>query len=479
MLNLQFVMSSQASTVTSRPAIAPEFIAEMHSQFGEHIASRLIEALDTQPSVSVRLNPKKTTSVADLFPDAKPVAWAENGFYLPERPQFAKMPEWHAGAFYVQDASSMFIGHVIKYLISDNQPVKLLDLCAAPGGKTTGALDVLPEGSVCVANELMPARAAILKENLLKWGASDTFVTSTNAQKFGKLTEVFDIIIADVPCSGEGMMRKDDEARRQWSEGLVNQCAALQREIADEAVKALKPGGHLIYSTCTFNRREDENNVRYLIDTYGLESIEIPISSDWEILPSLDDDIHAYRFLPGFTEGEGLFLTVLRKPEEASPSGSKPRRDKKQKNTIKPYKPLKINPSDWLKQHSGPFTVYEKEGHLFALSTDGADMLAQLVAAGIGLLSAGVQLSEVKGKDLIPKAPLAWSEALADEAFPAVELTEQQALDYLHRDAVTLSPEAPKGFVIAAYRGLRLGFLKNLGNRANNLFPQEYRLRIK
>lgn len=476
--------------------IAEGFREEMARTLGKERAARLVTALDFKPEVSVRLNPRKINRetadaasceagaefLAPLFAEGEMVPWCGLGRYLPERPQFALMPEWHAGAFYVQDASSMFIGFVIKQLRDKYglDDVRLLDLCAAPGGKTTAALDELTEGTVVVANELIGSRAAILKENLLKWGRKDVIVTSADSAKFAKAGELFDIVIADVPCSGEGMMRKDEEARRQWSEGLVAQCASLQREIAGNAVDALMPGGFLIYSTCTFNTSEDEENVAYLIEEHGLESIEIEFNEGWGIgrevnvgeplqqSPGDAGNPHCLRFIPGEVRGEGLFMAVLRKPESTAAT----------RRAGKPEKPSKVAPKGWLRPGLD-LKIYDNSGHLYALTDEAAGLLARLQQAKIGILSAGVQVAEVKGKDFIPQPGLAWSDTLADGEFPEVEVDKETALQYLRREAVILPAETPKGYVIVAFNGVRLGFVKNLGNRSNNLYPQEYRLRIK
>lgn len=450
------------------PPLPGGFRAEMRDLLGEGRASRLLSALDSEPGVSVRVNPRKAGEAAALFPGASPVQWAENGLYLSARPRFALMPEWHGGAFYVQDASSMFIGRAISTLMARYglEPHAVLDLCAAPGGKTTAALDVLPEGAVCVANEVIPARASVLRENLLKWGRSDVIVTSAPASKFSKLRDVFDLIIADVPCSGEGMMRKEADARRQWSPGLVAQCAALQREITGEVVDALKPGGFLIYSTCTFNADEDERNVAFLAEEYGLEPVALDVPDGCGVSPQVEGTAPCLRFLPGEIRGEGLFMAALRKPDG----------DARPRKAPKLPKPAKNAPKGWV---APDLTIYDREGSLYALSDDGARMLARLTDAGIGILSAGVPVAAAKGKDFVPRGALAWSESLLPDAFPDVELTEEQALTYLRREPVALPADAPRDYLTVSCRGVRLGFLKNLGNRSNNLYPQEYRLRVK
>jgi len=242
------------------------------------------------------------------------VPWCTTGRYLKERMPFTFDVDFQTGRYYVQDASSMFIHHVIKHVVKE--PVRYLDLCAAPGGKTTTAISALPADSMVVANEIMPARARVLHENIVKWGSPRCIVTNNAPHDLGKLHHFFDVVATDVPCSGEGMMRKDEEARNQWSPALVKQCAALQKSIIADIWQALRPGGVLIYSTCTYNREENEEMVEHIVEQYGAESVEIPVEADWHIHPAIDSPYHCYRFMPHRTNGEGLFMAVLRKPDD-------------------------------------------------------------------------------------------------------------------------------------------------------------------
>lgn len=420
-----------------------------------------LRAMEEAPAVGVRLNPAKTCT---RFDGEKEVAWCRSGRYLAERPQFTLMPELHAGAFYVQDPSSMIHQRIIAQIAT--RGTTLLDLCAAPGGKTTACLSSLPEDCVAVANEVVPARARILQENLRKWGRPDVIVTSAAASELGRLQGKFDIIVADVPCSGEGMMRKDEEARRQWNPGLTQQCATLQREIIADILPALAPGGWLVYSTCTFNIKENEENVRYFIEEYGLESVAIDVDASWGIGQSLDPHIHALRFMPHLTRGEGLFVTLLRKPYDGAVARSA---------HGKPARPEKTAAAEWVKPQ---YNVYRFGTKLRAMSTACASLLSDIEGIKSAILDAGTEIGEVKGRDIVPSAALPLSGTYRPGAFPEREVTEAEALSFLRREPLVLPNETPKGYVIITYKGLRLGIVKNLGNRTNNLYQKEWRVRI-
>ncbi|MDE5661108.1 MAG: RsmB/NOP family class I SAM-dependent RNA methyltransferase, partial [Muribaculaceae bacterium] len=221
----------------------------MLRSLGDGYAMPLIEALATPPSVSIRANTLKDRTVPD---GAALVPWCDNGFYLPSRPLFAADPAWHQGLYYVQDASSMVYSHVVAMISRMLEPqaghgLRYLDACAAPGGKSTAALEVLPADALVVANEYDRHRANILAENIAKSGAPNAVVTRGDAARFGRMHDAFDIVAVDAPCSGEGMMRKEPEAVRQWSEALVADCAATQRRLLESLWEALRPGGVLIY----------------------------------------------------------------------------------------------------------------------------------------------------------------------------------------------------------------------------------------
>ena len=423
----------------------------------------LVEALEsTEPSVSVRVNRAK--GGAD-FEGSEPVKWCADGVYLPERIKFTFDPRLHQGLYYPQDASSMAqqaaVAHACELLKVEGRPMRYLDACAAPGGKTTASISALPEDAFVVANEFDPRRTSILCENLAKWG-TPTVVTRGDASKIKGMDGFFDIIAADVPCSGEGMMRKDEQAVAQWSQGLVEECAERQLSIVDNLWRALRPGGIMIYSTCTFNTLEDEQIVKHLVDEHEAEVIEIPALNLLEIGRAVSGfDFPAYRFLPGRVRGEGLFMAMLRKSGDAEPLRPKTAKVKPFK-TEKPYLT-----GDWL--------YTEDKGVISAIPMVQADLAAH-VAKNMYVVASGIEVGTMKGRDLVPSQPLALAQSLNTEAFPTVEIECEQALTYLRREAIALPEGAPRGIVLLTYEKHPLGFVKNLGNRANNLYPQPWRI---
>lgn len=450
-------------------------------QFRDLITASLADITDTEqlfraltqsePVVSVRVNPRKPAPLP--WGGTEPVPWCENGVYLSERPAFTLVPELHQGRFYVQDASSMFIHYVLRRLCPDGTPVAYLDACAAPGGKTGAAIDALPAGSLVVANEYDPRRASVLRENMVKWGYPDLIVTQGDTAAFSHTGAMFDIVAADVPCSGEGMMRKDPEAVAQWSPALVHECTARQRLIVSNLWDALRPGGFFIYSTCTFNTQENESMMEWMADTFGCPSVSLAVPEGSGILVTHPrPEIECYRFMPHLLRGEGLFMAVMRKPEgDITASGGK-KRDK-----TKPAAPLKgftAQCADWINE-PGEYELTENNGLVTAFPKRYLRQLDTL-RRHARVIQAGVAVAAVKGKDLIPEHSLALSTLFRTDRFPAVELTLNQALDYLRRDAITLSDSTPRGYVTVTRGGQPLGFVKNLGNRCNNLYPQNWRI---
>ena len=448
-----------------------EFTTYTRALMGDELYEKLHAALDQEPPVSLRLNPFKTingeTEVCDVD---EGVAWSDNGYYLSGRPNFTFDPLFHTGAYYVQEASSMFVAWIVKQLI--HSPITMLDLCAAPGGKSTALRSVLPQGSLLFCNEPITQRASILAENVQKFGHPDMVVTSNFAADYRKSGLQFDAILADVPCSGEGMFRKDAGAIAEWSETNVEHCWRLQREIIADIWPCLKPGGLLIYSTCTFNDKENERNVEWIAQELGAIPDLPPIPSAWNITGSIGSELPACRFIPGVSKGEGLFLCVLRKSLEQDiaheEKRKRPQKSMAQKNKL-PEMP------QWLNDNFA-FETCQINGNIHAIPSEWTSLFDKASTA-LRIVHAGVALATPKGKDLVPHPALAHSIALNTDAFCKCELDYDSAIAFLRREAITLTPETPRGYVLVTYQGMPLGFVKNIGNRANNLYPQEWRIK--
>ena len=435
------------------------FIEQLHGLVPDEWEA-LVEAItSSEPSVAVRVNDARGVGVPD---GARRVPWCGQGFYLADRPAFTFDTDWHAGRYYVQDASSMFIAHVIGSLI--HEPVRYLDLCAAPGGKTTAAMQALPQGSLVVANEIVPPRARVLADNVIRWGNPRCVVTSNAPAHYGKLTHFFDVIATDVPCSGEGMMRKDDEAVAQWSPALVEQCAQRQREILTDVWQALRPGGLLIYSTCTYNRQENEEMADFIVRELGATSLEVSIEPSWNIHPAIGSDCHCYRFMPHRVDGEGLFMAVFRK------DGDAPRQDIRIKEKIS--RKAEEMGKNWLSRPDE--YVIEQQCDLSIAVPQDIRREVSALRASLNVLHAGVELATVMGRKTVPHHALAMSTAQAQDAFPMCEVDYPTALRYLRGESITV--DGLRGYVLIAHQGAVLGFANNLGNRANNLYPKPQRI---
>ena len=453
-----------------------EFMTRTRQLLGENEWNLFAGALQEEPPASVRMNPRK----CGLSPEgASPVPWCRDGFYLSARPAFTFDPLFHAGCYYVQEASSMILDQVLRQYVTS--PSIMLDLCAAPGGKSTLARTALPEGSLLVANEVMRGRSQVLAENMVKWGHPDVLVTQNDPADFTELGSLFDVILADVPCSGEGMFRKDETAVSEWSTDNVRLCWQRQRSILSAIWPCLKTGGILIYSTCTYNREENEDNVVWIAEELGAEVLPVETDDGWGLTGNLAGyDFPVCRFLPHRTVGEGLFMAVLRKTSddgEAGTGGRKRNRQNKDKGKKGGRNPLKISREmeNWL-----------LNPERYALMVDGEEAVAfpgafldlyELFKSRLKVLHAGIILGEWKGKDWQPGHSLAMNVECNGTAFPQAELTYEQAVAYLRKEAVALFPDTPRGYVLVTYHGRPLGFVKNIGNRANNLYPQEWRIR--
>ena len=388
------------------------FTEKTRQLMGEERFERYLQSFEEEPPVSIRLNPMKAVDME--VADGERVPWCRNGYYLKQRPSFTMDPLLHAGCYYVQEAASMFLDEALRQMHnayanhqpSAIRPLSALDMCAAPGGKSTLLRAALPEDCVLYSNEPIRNRANILLENVTKWGYKNHIVTNNYPKDYRKSKMHFDLILCDVPCSGEGMFRKDEATIREWSPQNVEKCWQLQREIVDDAWTCLNDGGLLIYSTCTFNTKENEENIRYFLEQYdNMEVVPIDIQPEWNITSSLLEGFHepVYRFIPGITQSEGLFLCVLRKRGKSEEGRKK-----------------KDSPSD------------------------------------LHLLKSDISLHTSDNK---------------------VDLDYKSTIAYLRGEALVLPDDTPLGIVEVSFMGHPLGQMKNIGTRANNLYPKEWRIR--
>ncbi len=447
-------------------ALPIDFITRTRALLGDEY-EKLEAALQADVPVSIRINQEKGTKA----PETSPVGWSKTGYYLPERLSFTFDPLFHAGAYYVQEASSMFLEQAIRNFVTE--PVRCLDLCAAPGGKSTHLLSTLPEGSLLVSNEVIRSRSNILAENITKWGNPNNIVINNDPEEIGRLTHLFDVIVTDVPCSGEGMFRKDTDSTGEWSVDNVNLCAARQRRIIHDIWDALKPGGLLIYSTCTYNTEEDEDNIHYIIEELGAEALTIPLKEEWQITGALRHDHPVYRFFPHKTKGEGFFLAALRKAPGETEEIRPRNKSKKERGKAAPVLPSVVN--DWIEE-AGKFRFELINDTIQAIPSAHQEAW-QLIAGQCRIVTAGIRIGEIKGKDILPTHSLAMSTSLNREAFTTIEINWEDAVKYLKKEVLLLPEETKKGYVLVCYNGFPLGFVKHLGNRANNLYPQEWRIR--
>ena len=392
-----------------------DFIRNTREVMGEERFQQYLKSFDEEVPVSIRLNPLKSQGLT-VMEGAERVPWCQNGYYLPRRPQFTMDPLLHAGCYYVQEAASMFLDEVLRQHLLPLTSHHALDLCAAPGGKSTLLRSALPEDCVLYSNEPIRNRASILLENVTKWGYANHIVTNNYPKDYRASKFRFDVILCDVPCSGEGMFRRDEATMHEWSPQNVEKCWQLQREIVNDAWACLNEGGLFIYSTCTFNIKENEENIRWMLNEFEAEMLPVEVKPEWHITGSLLKDFNepVYRFIPGITRSEGLFVAVLRKKGEDRNLPSKQTKSLLRANS-------EFTP--------GKLRVYS-------------------------------------GQTQTPS-----------EDTPRIELTYPQAIAYLRGEALQLPPDTPRGFVAVCFQGYPLGTAKNIGTRANNLYPKEWRIK--
>lgn len=435
----------------------------------EHFSlEKFSEILNTESPVSVRYHKRKSIATVDK---SDSVPWCNHARYLEERPIFTLDPLFHAGCYYVQEASSMFLWHVLNQIIPNEKNVNILDLCAAPGGKSTLIADFLNNEGCLVANEVIKQRAYVLTDNIIKWAYHNTIVTNTDPSQLGKIENTFDAIIIDAPCSGEGMWRKDANAMTEWSESHVELCCSRQKRIVSDILPALKGGGHLIYSTCTYNADENINNIKWMMETYDLECIDIAIDEKWNITCINETNAIGYQFLPYKLKGEGFFISILRKKGNKLGQGQ----------NITPTKVQMVSRAEkdiiheWLNDEGKELSILKSPSDNIYLATDAAANMFGKLEKHARVMQTGIKVGKLNKKLFIPEHGLALS-LILNNNIAKIELNLNDALDYLRKNLYSVDGDI-KGWAVITFQGINLGWVKNLGNRINNYLPNEFKIR--
>lgn len=417
---------------------------------------------------SVRFNPLKP--VTHQLPLEEKIPWSTQGYYLSERPSFIFDPLWHAGAYYVQEASSMFVEQALRQSAGLSQSLRVLDLCAAPGGKSTLIQSLISADSLLVSNEVIKSRAAILEENITKWGAANVIITNNDPKDFARLENFFDVIVIDAPCSGSGLFRRDPEAISEWSEQHVELCCQRQHRILADVWPSLKQDGVLIYSTCSYSKKENEEVLDWIIDELDAAPISLQPETGWNIVPVQSGKHKApgYRFFPDKVKGEGFFIACFRKDDGGTASLRPPKKSLLQK----PAKQVLAIAESWLKAGHN-MQLWKQADRLLAFPLALTNELLA-VADKLYVRSAGISMGKIAGDALIPDHALALSTIVSDKTV-RIQLKQPEALQYLRKEEVTVESDQ-KGWALIQYEGAGLGWVKLLGNRINNYYPSNWRI---
>jgi 16S rRNA C967 or C1407 C5-methylase (RsmB/RsmF family)/NOL1/NOP2/fmu family ribosome biogenesis protein len=436
---------------------------------------------------SIRFNPNKKIDVQDsVLQIESKIPWSTHGYYLKERPSFTKDPLFHAGAYYVQEASSMFLEQALQQTVDLNASLKVLDLCAAPGGKSTLIQSLISKDSLLVSNEVIKTRVNVLAENITKWGAANVVVTNNDPRDFQRLDSYFDVIVVDAPCSGSGLFRKDPEAINEWSLDNVVLCSQRQQRILADVKEALKHDGILIYSTCSYSEAENENIAEWLITENGFESIQLQVNPEWNIVETITKETNAYgyRFYPDKVKGEGFFIAAFKKTK-STPNGKhlpplgelkgphKPQTSnhKHQTTNKQPQTPNAKQTINWLA--SNELSLFPWKDDILAFPQNLIHEIPVLQSA-LYIKKAGVNMGSLIRNELIPSHELAMSTILNPDIL-AVSLDLNKALQFLRLESIEKDFDGT-GWMLIKYAGLPLGFIKALPNRINNYYPREWRI---
>ncbi len=442
------------------------FVERLYAELPTEAEALLEKISEAKPPVSIRLNTAKAGQLN--LPLGKKVPWTDTAYYLTERPVFTLDPAFHAGAYYVQEASSMFLEQVVKQLPQINS---ILDLCAAPGGKSTLLLGCLPDDGVLLANEILPNRAAVLAENLTKWGDSRVLVTNNKPADFMKTALQFDLVVCDAPCSGEGLFRRDPEAMKEWSAGSPAKCALRQQEIVATAMQLVKPGGFFIYSTCTYAVAENEAIVHELLEAGSLPG-NVDVDAAWGFIDSADLGLTRlrncmYRAMPHRVNGEGFFLAVLHKPVEEEGCAK-----------IIKMPTFRITDSNVPFFDAGilsKFMIVRIKDNQFAW-TEAVKGIFERSGGKLHYLKTGIKLGKWQGSVFVPDHEAAiLDETITDVSI--VSLAKEEALWYLSRLPFFIR-QATIGWQIVSFDGHKLGWIQQLADESRNCYPQAWRIRM-
>lgn len=426
-----------------------------------------IAAHQQQAITSVRRHPVK---LSQAFATNEIIPWCNDGRYLEKRPVFTIDPLYHAGAYYVQEASSMFLHYLLQQVLPTTKNLRVLDLCAAPGGKSTLVASMLDKSSLLICNEVIRTRASILEENMTRWGYMNTWVTSNDPKEFSKLNGYFDVVVVDAPCSGSGLFRKDAAALNEWSENNVLLCNQRQQRILADVWPSIKEDGILIYATCSYSPQEDEAILDWLSAEFDVEQIAIDIPEEWGIIISESKQyIRGYRFSPDKVKGEGFFIAAVRKKNE--------------EGNVR-YPKYKAAKDDVIRNEVGYMLHDDSNVRFVPIGEEGYSVIHALHEADMHLLKeylylrkTGTAMGMPMKKDWVPAHDAALSIDMSN-AIASVNVDKEQALRFLKKEEMTVG-DIERGWNIVKYEGLRLGWIKNIGNRVNNYLPKHWRIRME
>lgn len=451
---------------------------KLKTDFLHHLAAcqgfdepEFIAAHNEPPGISIRINQAKVSDRSIVLPDNNiraNVPWCKEAYVLNERPSFTLDPLFHAGAYYVQEASSMFLQHAIEQVFKGGNGFKALDMCAAPGGKTT-LMAGMSELTFIVSNEIIQSRVAVLQENIIKWGSIKVLVANNDPDDFKRLPGFFDFVMVDAPCSGSGLFRKDEKAMEEWNPELVDFCAARQKRILHAATETLAEGGYLFYSTCSFSEEENEDNLDYLIGTGMYESVDLSIQDSWNIVKTQSKKHAAigYRFYPDKVMGEGFFCGILRK---TTSNNSIVTHTKVVKSL-----PIGRQLESWIHDAKSLY-YFQKENDVFAFDPAFSNEL-NTVADVLKLRKSGLRLGEFIREEFVPNHELSMS-TIQSNLIPSVKLELKQSLQYLRRETVDI-PDSQKGWALVQYSGISLGWVKLVQGKAKNHYPLNWRILMR